>query len=238
VYASQRDINNWGALGNANWSWDMLNPYYTKSENFVAPTPQQAEAFATGYLDPSFHGRSGPVVNAFPNSYDTFSTAWPSTFANLGLAWDGDPREGLALGGGSNLLSLSPINNARSYAANTYYADAKGRPNLTVFTGALAEKVIFSNNLSDGGNLRAIGLQFSHNNSSRTITAKREVILCGGVFNTPQLLELSGIGNPEILQPLNIDVRVDNPNVGENLQDHLYVPYACVLHQLLLGSNY
>lgn len=105
----------------------------------------------------------------------------------------------------------------RSDAATAYFEPAKGRANLHVVTGALAEKIILD---TSGKTPKAVGVQIKKDGKSSVLTAKREVILAAGVFGTPKLLELSGIGGKTLLEKLGIPVVVDNPNVGENLQDH------------------
>ncbi len=84
THASQRDINDWGELGNDGWSWDSLLPYFLKSETFVAPSPQTAEDLDTDFkFDPSVHGEHGPVINSFPEFHGSFSEAWPSKWTSL-----------------------------------------------------------------------------------------------------------------------------------------------------------
>ncbi|KAK7712459.1 hypothetical protein SLS64_004843 [Diaporthe eres] len=114
-------------------------------------------------------------------------------------------------------VSIDPKSGTRSDAATAYFEPAKGRPNLHMLTGALAEKIILD---TSGRIPKAVGVQVSQDGNSSVLTAKREVILAAGVFGTPKLLELSGIGGKPLLDKLGIPVVVDNPNVGENLQDH------------------
>lgn len=129
-----------------------------------------------------------------------------------------DPRDGSALGGYTNLLNLDLDGRKRSYAATAYYLPASKRTNLKVITGALVERII----LEKGNDIvTANGVQYSN---GTTAHAKKEVILSAGSIGSPQVLELSGIGDPNILKKQGIEVLVNNRNVGENLQDHVYVP--------------
>lgn len=114
-------------------------------------------------------------------------------------------------------MSIDPKSCTRSDSATAYFEPAKGRPNLQVLTGALAEKIIFD---TSGKAPKAAGVQIRKDGKSSVLTAQREVILAAGVFGTPKLLELSGIGGRPLLEKLGIPVVVENPNVGENLQDH------------------
>ena len=92
----------------------------------------------------------------------------------------------------------------------------RGRKNLTVLTGATAQKIVLTG-------LKVTGLQFHHHNRVALAGCRREVILCSGAIGTPQLLQLSGIGAPELLQSNGIAVRHNLPGVGQNLQDHLQI---------------
>ena len=99
THASQKAVNNWGDLGNANWSWDALQPFYTKSEAYVGPTAQVQEDLQTQNINPALHGASGPIWNTFPNIYGPLDETWPRVYENLGLGVKSFPRNGLALGG-------------------------------------------------------------------------------------------------------------------------------------------
>ncbi|PHH74103.1 hypothetical protein CDD82_5103 [Ophiocordyceps australis] len=131
-----------------------------------------------------------------------------------------DPFCGKAVGGYTNAATIDPVTKTRSYAASAYYEPAAGRPNLQVITGALVEKVVFKDSASDGDAM-ATGVQFVKDGESRTVQARRQVVLSAGAFNSPKILELSGIGSRALLAQHNIPLVVDNPNVGENLQDHV-----------------
>ena len=77
THASQRDINDWGELGNQGWSWKSLLPYFLKSETYLAPTPQTAKVLDTDFkFDPTVHGKSGPIVHGFPEEQTPFQEAW------------------------------------------------------------------------------------------------------------------------------------------------------------------
>ncbi|KAF7891081.1 uncharacterized protein EAF02_001406 [Botrytis sinoallii] len=218
THASQQDINSWGELGNANWSWEALDPFFKRSERFVSPSGVVEQDLQTGNIVTTLHGDNGPIVNTFPDIYGPIDEAWPRTFQALGLEVKSDPRDGLALGGYTNLLNLDLDGRKRSYAATAYYLPASNRPNLKVITGALVEKIILE---KCHDIVTANGVQYSNGTIAH---AKKEVILSAGSIGSPQVLELSGIGNPNILKKKGIEVLVNNRNVGENLQDHVYVP--------------
>ena len=222
THASQRDIDDWGALGNPGWSWDELFPYFLKSENFTAPPLSFSEKIDTAFIEPALHGTKGPIHNSFPLFYDNFYAAWEPTYKNLGLGPTGDPKGGLALGAYTTLLTFAPENFSRSYAGNAYYKPNAKRSNLKVLTDALVTKVNFTSDKTMPS--VAMGVTFTANGTRYTTSVKKEVIISAGSFQSPQLLELSGIGDSKLLKSKGIEVHYDNPNVGENLQDHILIP--------------
>jgi choline dehydrogenase-like flavoprotein len=143
---------------------------------------------------------------------------WPETCINAGYPVPKDPRSGSAIGGFNQLTTVDPKTVQRSYSARAYYEPNKDRPNLTVLTDALVSKIEFDN--SGSGDVTATGVQFLVNGTKYTVKANKEVIVSGGAINSPQILELSGIGSRSLLEKAGIDVVIDNPNVGENLNDH------------------
>ena len=116
----------------------------------------------------------------------------------------------------------------QSYSARAYYESNAHRPNLSVLTDALVSKIEFEKTTSPSGSAKATGVQFTVGGVPYTVNAKKEVIVCGGTINSPQILELSGIGSAPFLEKYGIDVVYDNPNVGENLNDHSATALAFV----------
>ena len=224
THASQKDINDWGKLGNKGWSWASIFPSFAKSEKYLPPTAQEAAENDASYIDPAIHGKHGPVKNSFSPYQSSFSAAWDPTFETLGIKLNGDPKDGLALGPYHNLLSYDPVNASRSFAANAYYSPHANRPNLKILTAALVTKIIFAPVPEDGTSLVATGLSFTARGKNYVVNAKKEVIISAGTFQSPQLLELSGIGSRDLLEAHGIKVLQHNPNVGQNLQDHLLIP--------------
>ena len=222
THASQQDINDWGELGNANWSWKALEPYYTKSEKYINPSKAVVNDLQTQYIEPDLHGKEGPILNTFPDIYGPLDEAWPRTYETLGLKPKTDPRDGLALGGYTNLINMDPKGRTRSYAATAYYLPAVKRPNLKVVTGALVLKILLKKSIKD--RVQATGVQYSTRTQTFEAQASKEVILSAGSIGSPQILELSGIGSRSVLSKYGIETLVENQNVGENLQDHIYVP--------------
>ena len=113
-----------------------------------------------------------------------------------------------------SVIRTGPDKGKRSYAARGYYQANEDRPNLRVITESLVSRVVLENST-------ATGVEFIHNGQKHVVKANREVIVSGGTINSPQILELSGIGDPEVLKAAGVDVKVDLPTVGTNYQDHV-----------------
>jgi choline dehydrogenase-like flavoprotein len=215
---SKVNVDAWGMLGNPGWDWETLNPYYKKTYTLTLPSEEKQKELGLEFVDESVNGCNGPLQASFPDAIkDPIAHAWIESLRGLGYPMSSDPFSGSAFGGYTNAATIDPVTKTRSYSANAYYEPAKGRPNLHVITGALVEKVLFD--ISDG-DVIATGVQYLKDGDSHTVKAHREVILSAGAFNSPKILELSGIGSRTILEKHNIPVLIDNPNVGENLQDH------------------
>jgi choline dehydrogenase len=155
----------------------------------------------------------------FPPGVDVMwaQDVWPKTVLNAGYKSPEDPRVGSSIGGFNQPVTVDPRLNRRSYSASAYYEPNAGRPNLSLLTHALVSKIVLEKTDSEA---RATGIEFSSNGRTYSVRANREIIVSGGTINSPQLLELSGIGSPAVLQKAGVDVVVDNPSVGENLNDH------------------
>lgn len=192
------DFNVWRQLGNAGWSYEDVLPFFKKMES----NPRG---------DDEFHGRTGPLKIGDPAWRNDLSEAYIAAAVEAGLKhttdFNGASQEGVGY------YQLTARNGRRNSSARAYLKPARGRSNLHIVTNALARKII----IKDGV---ATGVTYQHGNKMVTANANCEVILSGGAVNSPQLLQLSGIGPGKRLSDLGIDVNVDLPGVGENLQDH------------------
>ncbi|CAG8003374.1 unnamed protein product [Penicillium olsonii] len=227
IYPSKTDLNSWGELGNEGWDWDDISHYLRKSQTFTPPSAETREQLSLQYIDPAIQGTSGPLQVSFGDGpFPAFNAAWPKVFENLNHKITGDPMAGLAKGAFCNPGSIHPTTRTRSHAAVTYYnPEVAQRPNLRVITEALVEKIVLERDETD--DVVATGVQFiGSDGAQRTVAAKLEVILAAGALKTPQILELSGIGEGNLLQKNGIEVIVENENVGENVQDHGFVPFS------------
>ncbi|EOD43701.1 putative aryl-alcohol protein [Neofusicoccum parvum UCRNP2] len=240
IYPSKSGFDSWERLGNPGWGWETMAPYFRKFHTFTEPARKELhEELMLDYLIKDAQGDSGPVQVSFGGGdwFPPFSKAWPRAFKALNQELIGDPISGLANGAFSNPATIDPVTKERSHAASAYYHNkAQKRPNLRVLTEALVEKVLLEKQLD--GTVKATGVQFIARDGQRRRTlAKHEVILAAGALKTPQLLELSGIGSAELLAQHGIDCFVDNANVGENLQDHGFVPFSWEVQDPLTSAT-
>ncbi|EJD42194.1 alcohol oxidase [Auricularia subglabra TFB-10046 SS5] len=212
-------------LGNKGWGWKNLLPYFMKAENVtIASKELQEETHAT--VDPRVRGKKGPIHTSFSS---WFSEAIPPFFdamVKLGFKAIRDGGDGTDANYIWNpILAINKDTEERSYAANGYYEPNSHRKNLILLTGAQVTKVELSPKADKNGNLRATGVRFTDTKSQKSYTASaaKDVIVAGGGIQSPQILELSGIGDKKLLNKFGIKPRVDLPAVGENYQDHLMV---------------
>lgn len=208
IRGQREDYDSWAAEGNEGWSYEEVLPYFKRSEH-RAEGPSE------------YHGYGGPlwVEQASIDEKLELADVFVQAAVQTGLPFNEDFNGASQEGAGDYQLNVR--NGKRQSSARTFLKACEKRPNLTILTGALTEEILFEGT-------RAVGVQYSRKGSKSTSTTEQaratgEVILCGGVINSPQLLELSGIGQPELLESLGIDVRKALPGVGENLQDHLTV---------------
>ena len=222
TFASKRDFDDWQVLGNEGWNYAGIAPYYKKMENFQGIPPELKDAQLDAQISqPLVHGAGGPINSSIPKYQLPVQEDWLPTLESMGLkASPGDPRDGVSLGAHNNPMTSTRSTSVRSHAGNSYWQPFAHRPNLHVVTNAVVSNIVFNGKASGGNNLTATGLNFTSNGKSYIANASSEVILSGGTMQSPQMLELSGIGNKTILENLGIDVLYENPNVGENLQDH------------------
>ncbi|CAG8268446.1 unnamed protein product [Penicillium salamii] len=215
--AEDAQIDNWERVGNQGWGWNDLLPYYKKSEDFQIPTKHQASLGAS-YTD-EVHGHSGPLKIGWPNSITngTVFSVLNQTMSNLGVEYNPDANSGHMIGFDDHPDTLDRERNIRADAARAYYWPYESRSNLKVISNTQANKIIWADNIH--GEAIAVGVEVSNAYGTENIYACKEVILSAGAVRSPQLLELSGVGNPEILRRHNISTNVALPSVGENLQD-------------------
>ncbi|KAI4173725.1 MAG: hypothetical protein LQ348_006486 [Seirophora lacunosa] len=219
TYPSKSGIDSWEELGNKGWNFDTLRPYYKKFHTYCPPSKEVQDLLALDYMDEGLQGTSGPIKVSFGDFHGPLQKDWPETFQRLNKKFTADPLTGIGHGGHSNPASIDSKSKTRSHAGSDYYRpEVQNRENLRVLTEALVEKVILEK--SDNDLVVAKGVRFTSGGKPQIVHANREVILAAGTFQSPQILELSGVGSRALLEQHGIESVVDNPFVGENLQDH------------------
>jgi choline dehydrogenase-like flavoprotein len=224
LYPSKGNIDAWAALGNPSWNYDALAPYLRKFAT-VHTSPQSArDLLGLTYLNEDLAKGDGPIQVSHTEGLGVTNKAWLDTFAGLGLEVASDPREGRALGGFQNHASIDPATNTRSYACTGYYTpEVAKRPNLVVLTETVVNKITFDT--TSGEDAIATGVEIiTKDGEKKQVSASTEVILAAGSLQSPQILELSGVGGRDLLEKHGIPVIVENANVGEHVQDH---PIVC-----------
>lgn len=202
--SSRENINAWADLGNEGWNWSSVS---------------QALADAVSLTTSNGTEKGGPIHVAVPEEDTKWWDVWKQTIARLGYPTDdSNPLSGDVVGAYSCPDAIDPITKLRSCSANTLFQQARERPNLTMWSQVLVEKIILERTAD--GEAIATGVQYTKDGLCQTVRAGKEVILSAGIFGSPQILELSGIGDKTHLQSLNIDPIIDNPHIGENLQVH------------------
>ncbi|KAA1474735.1 alcohol oxidase [Dentipellis sp. KUC8613] len=216
---SKAEYDAFAEFGSEDWNWDSLLHYTKKSEAFVPLTDENInKAYAA--LDPQYHGAAGPIKKCYSLWCNPLHVKLLAALDSVGLPVNPDPANGVNVGANSGLCTVDPETATRSYAASGYYQPNSQRRNLLILTGVLVSKVIFED--APNALKRAVGVEFEHNKETAEIRGvRKEVIISAGSFQTPVVLELSGVGNPQILQNLGIPSMIDLPGVGENLQDHV-----------------
>jgi choline dehydrogenase len=193
------DYDTWrDSFGATGWGYDDVLPYFKKAEG-------------NQRLSNEFHGTDGPLHVEDRRYTHELSHAWVESAVASGLKRNDDFNGAEQEGAG--LYQVTCKKGRRWSVADAYIRPAMGRPNLTVRTSAFATKIEL-----DG--TRATGVTYHSADGEHTVRANAEIVLSGGSINSPQLLMLSGIGPGAHLRELGIDVRVESPGVGQNLQDH------------------
>lgn len=198
------DYNEWEKQGCVGWDWKSVLPYFQKAENNVRGGDK-------------LHGDNGPLQVSEPRAPMQINQAFIQAAGEMQIPhnqdFNGDRQEGVGLYQVTQFHEKGR-EGERCSAAAAYLHPVMDRPNLHVITGARACNVEFSGN-------KATGVRFKKGGEFKTVAAKREVIVSGGAFNSPQLLMLSGIGDKQELAAHGIECRHHLPGVGKNLQDHL-----------------
>jgi len=207
IRGQAQDFDHWRQLGNAGWSYEDVLPYFRRAED-----QERGED--------AFHGVGGPLCVSNVREPHPLCEAFLTAVEQAGLPRNDDFNGASQEGAG--YYQLTARNGRRWSTAVGYLKPARRRHNLAVVSNALTTRILFEGR-------RAVGVEYRQGDVTRTARAGREVIVAGGAFNSPQLLQLSGLGPAGLLQQHGIGVIADMPGVGADLQDHLQVrlQYRC-----------
>lgn len=201
VRGQREDYDGWAAAGNTGWSYSDVLPFFKKSEDQELGEDE-------------YHGTGGPLKVSSMSFKRPICDDFIEGVSELGVPksqdMNGADQEGVGY------FQLTARNGRRCSSAAGYLRDIKKRPNLHIITNALTTRIGIENG-------RATTVHYLHKGQPSTLTANAEILLAAGAINSPQLLQLSGIGHGTLLQQLGIDVVADRQEVGENLQDHLQI---------------
>ncbi|TDF82643.1 GMC family oxidoreductase [Pseudomonas sp. H9] len=201
IRGQAQDYDHWETQGNKGWGWRNVLPYFKKME-----CNERGES--------EYHGGSGPLYVSDLRERNELVEAFIRGANQIGVPrnddFNGAQQEGVGY------FQLTTRNGWRCSAAKAYLKPARNRKNLTIETSAQASKVLFKGK-------RAVGVAYERAGQPVSARARKEVLLCAGALQSPQLLQLSGIGPRELLEQHGIDVVHELPGVGRNLQDHLQI---------------
>jgi choline dehydrogenase len=201
VRGQHEDYDRWRQLGNVGWGFDDVLPYFKKAENQIRGA------------DP-YHGTAGPLSVSDWRHHDPLSEAFVKAAVEAGIPYNPDFNGATQEGAG--FFQTTTLRGRRASSAFCYLRPARGRANLRIETDALAQRVTFEGR-------RARSIEYRQNGVARRARARREILLSSGAYNSPQLLQLSGVGPADLLKRHGIDVVLDAAGVGHDLQDHLQV---------------
>ena len=204
VRGNPRDFDEWSELGNSGWSYNEVLPYFRKMESWQNGAD-------------TYRGGDGPLKISEVSSQlhplcDNFLSAAKEIGIKLNSDMNGKRQDGVGN------YQITTHKGQRMSSSRAYLWPVISRTNLTVITNALASKILIKDK-------KAYGVEYLKSGSTHKVYAKREVILSAGSINSPQLLQLSGVGPKKVLQEASVELIHDSPAVGQNLQDHLSVTY-------------
>ncbi|CAI7621571.1 unnamed protein product [Penicillium pancosmium] len=218
VPPSPMGIDAWAKLGNVKWTWESLRPYLQKC--YTVTAPEGLPSFNKQQHDIT----AGPIQISCPIVEDKvgmrLTQAWDDAFRSQGYETNNADllAEDTTTGTRPLFSTIDPKTGKRSSADSQYGTVAASRPNVRICTETTVQEILFDHSSPD---ILATGVRVDYNGEIITMKAKKEVILAAGAFCSPMILEHSGIGDSKWLGHLDIPVKIDQPNVGRNLQNHL-----------------
>jgi choline dehydrogenase-like flavoprotein len=202
VYPNKAMHNAWAAaVDDEGWSWDQMKQYYQKFQS------EQPSSETTGH-----EVKTPRIQSSYPAHLNLLQKAWEELFDELEFRSMEPGITGEAIGGITTTNAIDQRKGVRSFAGNTFLNTQT--PNLTVQVNAVVQKIVFENASDHDNTKRAVGVLYTTKEESHFARARQEVILCAGTFGSPQILELSGIGDSSILHKAGVKCVIDLPAVG------------------------
>lgn len=215
-------------VGDQSYVYEKIRDYYKKPVKFSPPRPDLRLANATPSFSTEDVGSQGAIQVTYP-PYAYSWTTWLATMLDAaGMKSTNSFSNGNLNGSAWHMSAVDQATGTRSCADVAYLRPMVNKTTLSIFDNTLAERIIFNDKKV------ATGVQVSSKDGSFTIKAKKEVIVAGGVFMSPQLLQVSGIGPKSLLKKFKIPVVADRPGVGQNMQDQIF---ADVVHRVNLPTG-
>ncbi|KAA1078614.1 hypothetical protein PGTUg99_014120 [Puccinia graminis f. sp. tritici] len=229
--ASKGSLDKWAELtGDPDWTFEKRFDDYQKSVSFTPPKHDLRQELPAAQCDPlAFTRSNGPVQISYPNTAQPFSKYMQLSLNEKGIPTCQDFNGGSLSGVQYASTTIDPKDSHRS-SSRAFLDAARTRNNLVVYTSAMVKRIIFDESTPP----RAQGIEFLNTlaGSSDQLFAKKEVILSAGTFQSPQLLMVSGIGPRDQLTANKIPIRVENPNVGRGMQDHIFFGPTYPVHTI------
>ncbi|KAI0929980.1 hypothetical protein AcV5_006805 [Taiwanofungus camphoratus] len=203
-------------VGNPGWNWERFYEYSKRTERFTSPITRGSSGYQDLYRSDSV-GLHGPIPISFSRTYSGAEFPFQKALEKLGIPTINDSLSGDTCGTYKAVSDIDPKTGTRGYATVGYLLPVIDRPNLKVLAEAYVVKIV---TFRQGDELIASNVEFEHGGTLHKVHAVKEVIVSAGSIKSPQILELSGIGDRTILEPLGIPVQKHLPAVGTNVQDH------------------
>ncbi|RYP69052.1 hypothetical protein DL769_005370 [Monosporascus sp. CRB-8-3] len=237
LYPTPRNFESWSKLGNRGWTAEDMIPYYRKSMKYYPPSRETKDLLGLeSYYQPELYGTDGPISASIADGFGPYDVAFISSIDSTGLSKKSDPFLGRQHGPFTPLTSVDPRTRKRAYAASSYYTSlAEGRENLELLVETYVNKLILHR--QDNGLVEAKGVEIVKADGSTAELYGKSVILAAGTFQTPLVLERSGIGSKMILERHGIEVVMDSPGVGENFRDHVYTSISLEVNDGLVTRD-
>ena len=204
-------------VGDLSYTYANVSSYYNKSLNFTPPDISKRGVNATPEYDTSTLGSGGPLAVTYPNYAQAFSTWVQKGLRQLGFKSINGFTSGSSIGSAFLINTIDHETGKRASSESAFLRPYLNRTNLVVYRNTLAERIIFNGTVATGVSVTPV-----NSSTSYTMFATKEIVLSAGTFQSPQLLQVSGVGPKDLLKKFNIAVVANRPGVGLNMNDHIF----------------